>query len=94
MLVPLKDAIVIPQKATYEIQDKKYVFVIEKGDKVSSREITIAGEIPDLYIVNSGLSENDKILLEGVQKAKENDKIKYEFESPKEVMNHLRLKAE
>lgn len=94
MLVPLKDAIVIPQKATYEIQDKKYVFVIEKGYKVSSREITIAGEIPDLYIVNSGLSENDKILLEGVQKAKENDKIKYEFESPKEVMNHLRLKAE
>lgn len=94
MLVPLKDAIVIPQKATYEIQDKKYVFVVDKNDKISSREITISGEIPDLYIINSGISENDKILLEGVQKAKENDKIKYDFESPKEVMNHLRLKAE
>lgn len=61
---------------------------------MSSREITITGEIPDLYVIKSGLTENDKILLEGVQKVKENDKIKFEYESPKEVMNHLRLKAE
>lgn len=94
MLVPLKNAIIIPQKATYEIQDKKYVFVIDKNNKVNSREITITGEIPDLYVIKTGLTENDKILLEGVQKVKENDKIKYEFQSPKEVMNHLRVKAE
>jgi membrane fusion protein (multidrug efflux system) len=94
MNVPLKNAIVIPQKATYEIQDKKYVFVVGKDNKVSSREITITGEIPDLYVIKSGLTENDKILLEGVQKVKENDKIKFDYESPKEVINHLRLKAE
>jgi membrane fusion protein, multidrug efflux system len=94
MLVPLRNAIVIPQKATYEIQDKKYVFVVDKNNKVSSKEITITGEIPDLYVVSSGLTENDKILLEGVQKVRDNDKIKYEFQSPKEVLNHLRLKAE
>ncbi len=35
-------------------------------------------------MIRTGLSENDKILLEGVQKVKENDKIKYEFQSPKE----------
>ena len=94
MIVPLKNAIVIPQKATYEIQDKKYVFVIDKNNKVNSREITITGEIPDLYVIKSGITENDRILLEGVQKVKENDKIKFDYESPKEVMNHLRLKAE
>jgi membrane fusion protein (multidrug efflux system) len=94
MLVPLKGAIVIPQKATYEIQDKKYVFVVGKDDKVSSREITTVGEIPDLYVISSGLAENDKILLEGVQKVKENDKIKYELQAPQKVLNHLRLKAE
>ncbi|BFM41809.1 efflux RND transporter periplasmic adaptor subunit [Flavobacterium sp. CFS9] len=94
MIVPLKNAIVIPQKATYEIQDKKYVFVIDKNNKVNSREITITGEIPDLYVIRTGLSDTDKILLEGVQKVKENDKIKYEFQSPKAVMNNLRLKAE
>lgn len=94
MLVPLKNAIVIPQKATYEIQDKKYVFVVDKNNKVSSKEISITGEIPDLYVISNGLAENDRILLEGVQKVKENDKIQYEFLAPKAVMNNLRLKAE
>jgi len=94
MMVPLKNAIVIPQKATYEIQDKKYVFVVDKNNKVTSREITITGEIPDLYVIKSGLTENDKILLEGVQKVKENDKIKFEYQAPQTVINHLRVKAE
>jgi len=94
MLVPLKNAIVIPQKATYEIQDKKYVFVVDKNNVVTSKEITITGEIPDLYVVSSGLTENDKILLEGVQKVKDNDKIKFEFLAPQKVINNLRVKAE
>ena len=94
MMVPLKNAIVIPQKATYEIQDKKYVFVVDKNNKVTSREITITGEIPDLYVIKTGLTDNDKILLEGVQKVKENDKIKFEYQAPQTVINHLRVKAE
>lgn len=94
MLVPLKNAIVIPQKATYEIQDKKYVFIVDQNNKVTSREITITGEIPDLYVIKSGVTPNDKILLDGVQKVKENEKIKFEYLAPKEVINHLRLKAE
>ncbi|MFV8370128.1 efflux RND transporter periplasmic adaptor subunit [Flavobacterium sp. LB2R40] len=94
MLVPLRNAIVIPQKATYEIQDKKYVFVVDKNNKVRSREITINSEMPDLYVVSSGISENDKIVLEGVQKVKEEDKIKYEYLAPNMVLAHLRLKAE
>ncbi|RTY80872.1 efflux RND transporter periplasmic adaptor subunit [Flavobacterium sp. GSP27] len=94
MLVPLRNAIVIPQKATYEIQDKKYVFVVDKNNKVRSREITINSEMPDLYVVSSGISENDKIVLEGVQKVKEEDKIKYEYLAPNAVLAHLRLKAE
>jgi membrane fusion protein (multidrug efflux system) len=94
MIVPLRNAIVIPQKATYEIQDKIYVFVIDKNKVARSRNITIASEMPDLYVVASGISENDKILLEGVQKVKDDDKIEYEYQAPKEVVSHLRLKAE
>lgn len=94
MEVPLHNVLIIPQKATYEIQDKKYVFVVDKNNVVSSKEITIKGEIPDLYMVESGVTENDKIILEGIQKLKENDKIKYEFIAPKEVITHLKLKAE
>ncbi|AXY75518.1 efflux RND transporter periplasmic adaptor subunit [Paraflavitalea soli] len=94
MTMPLKNAMVIPQKATYEIQDKIYVFVVDKNNMLRSRNITIAGQIPDLYVVNSGLADDDKILLEGVQKVKDDEKINYEFQKPEEVIAHLRLKAE
>lgn len=94
MVVPLKNAIVIPQKATFEIQDKHYVFIVDKDSRVKSTEITVAAEMPDLYVVGDGLSETDKILLEGVQKVRDNDKITYEFEEPAKVISHLRLKAE
>lgn len=94
MVVPLRHALVIPQKATYEIQDKVYVFVVDKNNVVRSRNITITTEMPDLYVVATGISENDKILLEGVQKVKDDEKIKYEYLAPKEVISHLRLKAE
>lgn len=94
MTVPLRNALIIPQKATYEIQDKSYVFVIDKKGVVKSRNIVIGGEMPDLYVVADGISENDRILLEGVQKVKDDDKIEYEFVAPKEAISRLRLKAE
>ncbi|MES2828247.1 MAG: efflux RND transporter periplasmic adaptor subunit [Bacteroidota bacterium] len=94
MTVPLRNALIIPQKATYEIQDKIYVFVVDKAGKVKSRNITISSEMPDLYVVGTGLSENDKILLEGVQKVKEDDKIEFDYLAPKKVISNLRLKAE
>ena len=68
--------------------------MVGKDDRVTSREITVSAEMDDLYIVTSGLSETDKILLEGLRKVKNNDKIAYEFEQPKAVMSQLRLAAE
>jgi membrane fusion protein (multidrug efflux system) len=94
MSVPIRNGLIIPQKATYEIQDKKYVFVVDKNNVLSSREITIKGEIPDLYVVESGITANDKILLEGIQKVKDGDKIECKYDDPKYVISHLRLKAE
>lgn len=94
MTVPLRNALIIPQKVTYEIQDKTYVFVVDKKGVVKSRAITITSEMPDLYVVGSGLSENDKILLEGVQTVKDDDKIKFNYLAPNEAISHLRLKAE
>lgn len=94
MTVPLKGALIIPQKATYEIQDKKYVFVVGKDNVISSRSITIAGEMPDMYVVKTGLDVNDRILLEGVQKVKDDDKVEYTYLKPEDVISHLRLKAE
>lgn len=94
MTVPVRKALIIPQKATYEIQDKKFVFVVDKDNTVKSREITVTGQMPDVYVVEKGIAENDKILLEGVQKVKDNDRIEVDYQKPEEVISHLRLKAE
>lgn len=94
LTIPLKGALLIPQKATYEIQDKKYVFVIGNDHKVHSREITVRGELPDIYVVEGGIDSRDKIVLEGVQKVKEDEKVEFTFEDPHEVIRHLKLKAE
>jgi membrane fusion protein (multidrug efflux system) len=94
MTVPLSHALVIPMKATYELQDKLYVYVVDAHNVIHSKLITIRGRMPDLFVIDNGLEEGDKILLEGIQKVKEEDRIQYEFVSPEEVMTHLRLKAE
>lgn len=94
MIIPIKNAIIIPQKATFEVLEKKYVFVIDQNNIVHSREITIASEMPDLYIVKDGLSDKDRILLEGIRKVKDNDKIEYVFENPRSVLSKLKVYVE
>ena len=94
MTVPLKNALIIPQKATYEIQDKVYVFVVDSKGIVRSRNITVSSSMPDLYVIGTGLAENDRILIEGVQKVKDEMKIAAAFKSPTDVISQLRLKAE
>lgn len=94
MVVPFKKALIIPQKATFEILEKKYLFVIGKDNKVEQREITIASELPDLYIIRSGLKETDKILIEGMRKVKNKDKIEYKYEEPKSVLKNLKVYTE
>ena len=79
LTVELKNSLVIPQKATFEIQDKFYVFVVDANNIVKSRGITIKQKFSNLYVIESGLSVNDKILLEGIQTVKDDDKIKTEF---------------
>ncbi|MCF8447129.1 MAG: efflux RND transporter periplasmic adaptor subunit, partial [Bacteroidia bacterium] len=94
MRIPIKNAIIIPQKATFEILEKKYVFVVDKDNVVHSREITIASEMPDVYFLQGGVNENEKILLEGIRKVKDNDKIEFEYEDPKSVLPKLKVYVE
>ena len=91
LTVPIQQALIIPQKATFEIQDKIYVFVIDKDNKVKSRNIIVKQKLSNLYIIQSGLSANDQILLEGIQSVKEDDKIQVEFIPLQKVINGLQL---
>lgn len=94
MAVPFKNALIIPQKATFEVLEKKYVYVIDKENKVKSREITIAAELPHIFIVSSGLRTTDRILLEGLRQVKENEEIECKAVNADSVISHLDLYAE
>ncbi|GIV28709.1 MAG: hemolysin D [Bacteroidia bacterium] len=92
---PFKNAILIPQKATFEVLEKKFVYVVDKNNVVHTREIEIAGELQDIFIVKKGLSENDRIVLEGIRKLKDGDKLKeFKYIEPAKVYNHLKVYAE
>ena len=89
MPIALNDALLIPQKATFEILDKKFVYVIDKDNKVVPREISVETEIPHLYAISKGLSLGDKILIEGLRKVKKGQEIKYELVEQEVVQDEL-----
>ncbi len=87
------NVLVIPQKATFEVLDKKFVYVVDEKDEVHSREVKIAAEVPHLFIITDGVSESDKILLEGLGKVHEGDVVKTELEDREVVKKGLMLKT-
>lgn len=89
MPVDFQNAILIPQSATFEVLDKKFVYVVDKKNVVHARKITVAAELPHLYIVLQGLKANEKVLLDGIRKVKNNQKIKYKMKSSKEALTEL-----
>lgn len=91
MTIPINKGLIIPQKATYELQDKICVYVIEQDNTVKSRIIKIKQKLENLYVVESGLDVNDKILLEGLQSVKEDDKIEFKVVPAQEVLSKLQL---
>lgn len=70
-----KGVIQIPQVATSELQDKTFVYVLDKDNIVSRRVIQIDGTSKDNYIIANGLSVGDRILLTGLDKISEGSKI-------------------
>jgi membrane fusion protein (multidrug efflux system) len=91
MTMPLRKALIIPQKATFEVLDKRYVFVIDEHNKVRSRQITVAHEVPHLYVVQSGLTEHERILIDGLRKVRDGNEIAVEYQKPADVYASLEL---
>ena len=78
ILIPIhqKDAILIPQKATYEIQNKKFVYVVGADNKVQSREIEVLLQNDGQnYVVSNGLKVGERIVIDGVNRLKNDMQI-------------------
>lgn len=89
-----KDALVIPQRATYEILAKKYVFVVDEAGVAHQREIHIHSEQDDIFVIDEGLAAGEKIVLEGILQVRDGEKVDYEFRAPEDVLAHLKYHAQ
>ncbi len=90
----LKNAIVLPQRATFEILDKRFVWVVDKGGVVHQREIEVEHEMDDIFVIKKGLSVEDKVVFEGVRQVHDGQKVETEFRKPEEVLADLKHHAE
>ena len=73
---PLHDVIMIPQSATTEIQDKRFVFVLKADNTLTNTEIKVCTLDDGKYFyVTEGLKKGDKIAIEGVQSLKDGQAV-------------------
>lgn len=70
------EALIIPQKSVFSIQDKRFVFIVNKNNTVKMKPIILGGTLEDSYIVESGLNEGDVIVKAGTQSLRDGEKIK------------------
>lgn len=75
LIANVQRALLVPQKATFELQDKVFVMAVDAANKVEMRNIEVAVRIPEYYIVKAGVREGDRLVLEGIQQLKSGDVI-------------------
>lgn len=71
-----KDALLIPQNSvTRANRSDKYVFVIDKDNTIQQKFVQIGAEIPNYFVIDSGIDKNDRIVISNLQKIKVGMKV-------------------
>lgn len=66
-----QNKLMVPQQATYELQDKVFVFAVGDSNKVVSKQIHIAGKSETNYIVDKGVVNGETIVYSGLQRLRD-----------------------
>ena len=90
----VNQAVIVPQKSTFEVLDKRFLLVVDKNGLIHEREIKVEREEPNVYVVASGIRPDEMFLLERQNKLDKGDKISYKLIDPKTVIENLKLYAE
>lgn len=69
-------ALLVPQKATYQIQGKLFVYVLGAGNKVRSVEVTSSASAGQAFIITKGIRPGDRIVADGISSLREGLVIK------------------
>lgn len=87
----LKATLLVPQKSTYELQGKRFVYVVDGAGKVKSTEINVmstpAGQN---FVVTSGLKAGDTVILEGTSTLQDGAQVKAEVQPANKVYQDLK----
>jgi len=81
-----RNVVMVPQASTVELQDKVFVFLLDKGNKVKKQSISIAAKTAESYVVSAGVQEGDTMVLFGVDKLQDGTVIKPVRSTPVAVM--------
>ena len=71
----VKGALIVPQKCLIELQGQYSVLVVNEQNKVEAIQVEVGEKIPGFVIVKSGLKNGDRVVLEGLQKARPGNEI-------------------
>lgn len=70
-----KNAIIIPQKSSFEVQGNIYVYLVDKNGTISSKKINPIIRLNNYYVLDKDLGREDAIIFEGIQRIKTGDKV-------------------
>jgi membrane fusion protein, multidrug efflux system len=87
----LDQALLIPQKAVVEVQDKNFVYVVDQHNKVKIKEFSPQTRLSHFYIVDSGLKPGEKVVYEGVQEIRDGMEINPSFISMDSLLTRTAL---
>jgi len=80
----------VPQKSTFEVQGKHFLYTVRADGSVKSNEIQIAQlTTGQLFVVTGGLLPGDRVVLEGMEYLKEGIKVKPEIVPSEKVYQEL-----
>lgn len=81
----IRDALIIPQKATFEIQENHYVFVVNGESVAEMRPVVPLFRLPHTYVIGDGLLPDDQLVLEGIQHLRDGDRVTPQLITPDAV---------
>lgn len=83
--VPVKNAVLVPQRAVQQVLDKALVMVVGEGSKAEPRPVILGDKVGSYYLVKEGLTVNDTIVVEGLTKAQEGMALDVTIVTPAEL---------
>ena len=81
----VKDALVVPQRAAFEVDDKRYVYVVDSGGVAHRQAIAVQSEVGDQFVVKSGVQANDRVIVEGVRLVEDGGTVQFDDPAPKKL---------